>query len=192
MEEEIPCGRVVVTVTGRVSGNREYLDRSGELGNGGTARLLTETAEILIRYGHRHRIPGEQGDRDLPGIQRQCGAADPCLGENHGNRLFHRSIYPSDRAYLRDLAHPLSQQGPGKRSRNGSCGIVTNTTKHDFWRCDGRIIRQRTCRHRVCIFRRGHRPSSHGIPTASTSRTCDRTRPIPQNVRKFLLGAIHT
>jgi hypothetical protein len=33
-----------------------YLDRSGELGNGDTARYLTDTIELMIRHGQRNRM----------------------------------------------------------------------------------------------------------------------------------------
>jgi hypothetical protein len=33
-----------------------YLDRSGELGNGDTARFLTDTIELMIRGGQRNRM----------------------------------------------------------------------------------------------------------------------------------------
>ena len=33
-----------------------YLDRSGELGDGNTARFLTDTIERMIRRGERNRI----------------------------------------------------------------------------------------------------------------------------------------
>jgi hypothetical protein len=33
-----------------------YLDRSGELGNGDTARYLTDTIDLMIRRGQRNRM----------------------------------------------------------------------------------------------------------------------------------------
>jgi hypothetical protein len=33
-----------------------YLDRSGELGNGDTARFLTDTIDVMIRRGQRNRM----------------------------------------------------------------------------------------------------------------------------------------
>jgi hypothetical protein len=33
-----------------------YLNRSGELGNGDTARFLTDTIDLMIRRGQRNRM----------------------------------------------------------------------------------------------------------------------------------------
>ena len=46
-----------------------YLERSGELGDGDTARFLTDTIDQMIYRGHRNRMFFEQGDHKVPAIQ---------------------------------------------------------------------------------------------------------------------------